>query len=203
VEIAGEHGFELPHEPDSRALEEFLLKEKETDPQRFPDLSLSIIKLIGPGEYITDTSGDTAAPGHFGLATGAYTHSTAPNRRYADLVVHRLLKAAVGGMPVPYNGDELQALAIHCTEKENAAGKVERQVFKSAAAILLESRTGEQFDAIVTGAASKGTWVRLAHPPVEGKLVEDFHGVDVGQRIRVQLIRTDAESGFIDFKKIE
>jgi exoribonuclease-2 len=203
VEIAGERGFELPQEPDSRALEGFLLKEKETDPQRFPDLSLSIIKLIGPGEYVADTSGDTAAPGHFGLAAGAYTHSTAPNRRYADLVVHRLLKAAVGDMPAPYNGDELQALAIDCTEKENAAGKVERQVFKSAAAILLESRIGEQFDAIVTGAASKGTWVRLAHPPVEGKLVEDFHGVDVGQRIRVQLIRTDAESGFIDFKKIE
>lgn len=202
VEIAGEYGFELPQKPDSRALEEFLMKEKGIDPQRFPDLSLSVIKLIGPGEYIADTPGDAAVPGHFGLAVGAYTHTTAPNRRYVDLVVQRLLKAAVGGMPVPYSGGELQALAMDCTEKENAAGKVERQVFKSAAAILLESRIGEEFNAVVTGAAPKGTWVRLAHPPVEGKLVEGFHGVDVGHRIRVQLIHTDVESGFIDFKKV-
>ena len=203
VEIAGEHGFELPQKPDSRALEEFLMKEKGIDPQRFPDLSLSVIKLIGPGEYIADTPGDAAVPGHFGIAVGAYTHCTAPNRRYVDLVVQRLLKAAVGGTPVPYSRDELQALAINCTEKENAGGKVERQVFKSAAAILFESRIGEEFNAIVTGAAPKGTWVRLAQPPVEGKLVEGFHGVDVGHIIRVQLIHTDVESGFIDFKKVE
>jgi len=202
VEIAGEHGLELPQKPDSRALEEFLMKEKGIDPQRFPDLSLSVIKLIGPGEYIADTQGDANVPGHFDLAVGAYTHTTAPNRRYVDLVVQRLLKAAVGGAPVPYSSDELKALAIDCTEKENAAGKVERQVFKSAAAILLESRVGEDFNAIVTGASPKGTWVRLAHPPVEGKLVEGFHGVDVGHRIRVQLIHTDVEAGFIDFKKV-
>ncbi len=202
VEIAGEHGFELPQKPDPRALEEFLVKEKGADPQRFPDLSLSIIKLIGPGEYIAVLPGDTDAPGHFGIAAGAYTHSTAPNRRYVDLVMQRLLKASMGGTPVPYGGDELRALAINCTEKENAANKVERQVFKSAAAILLESRIGEEFNAIVTGAAPKGTWVRLTQPPVEGKLVEGFHGVDVGRRIRVQLIHTDVESGFIDFKKV-
>jgi len=202
VEIAREHGFELPQKPDPVTLEEFLVKEKGTDPQRFPDLSLSIIKLIGPGEYIADTPGDTDAPGHFGLAAAAYTHSTAPNRRYVDLVMQRLLKAAVGGTPVPYSSDELQGLAIDCTEKEHVADKVERQVFKSAAAILLESRIGEEFNAIVTGAAPKGTWVRLTQPPVEGKLVEGFHGVDVGYRIRVQLIHTDVESGFIDFKKV-
>ncbi len=202
VEIAREHGFELPQKPDPVTLEEFLVKEKGTDPQRFPDLSLSIIKLIGPGEYIADTPGDTDAPGHFGLAAAAYTHSTAPNRRYVDLVMQRLLKAAVGGTPVPYSSDELQDLAIDCTEKEHAADKVERQVFKSAAAILLESRIGEEFNAIVTGASPKGTWVRLAHPPVEGKLVDGFHGLDIGHRIRVQLIHTDVESGFIDFKKV-
>jgi exoribonuclease-2 len=202
VEIAREHGFELPQKPDPVTLEEFLVKEKGTDPQRFPDLSLSIIKLIGPGEYIADTPGDTDAPGHFGLAAAAYTHSTAPNRRYVDLVMQRLLKAAVGGTPVPYSSDELQGLAIDCTEKEHVADKVERQVFKSAAAILLESRIGEEFNAIVTGASPKGTWVRLAHPPVEGKLVDGFHGLDIGHRIRVQLIHTDVESGFIDFKKV-
>jgi len=202
VEIAREHGFELPQKPDPVTLEEFLVKEKGTDPQRFPDLSLSIIKLIGPGEYIADTPGDTDAPGHFGLAAAAYTHSTAPNRRYVDLVMQRLLKAAVGGTPVPYSSDELQGLAIDCTEKEHVADKVERQVFKSAAAILLESRIGEEFNALVTGASPKGTWVRLAHPPVEGKLVDGFHGLDIGHRIRVQLIHTDVESGFIDFKKV-
>jgi VacB/RNase II family 3'-5' exoribonuclease len=202
VEIAAERGFRLPQEPDPRALEKFLRQEKGADPQRFPDLSLSIIKLIGPGEYVAALPGDTDAPGHFSLAAGAYTHSTAPNRRYADLVMQRLLKAAVGGTPVPYNNDELRAMAVNCTEKENAANKVERRVFKSAAAILLESRIGEEFNAIVTGAASKGTWVRLTEPPVEGKLVEGFHGVDVGQRIRVRLIHTDVEAGFIDFKKM-
>lgn len=145
--------------------------------------------------------GDTNAPGHFGLAASAYTHSTAPNHRYVDLVMQRLLKAAIGGVPFPYSCDELQALAIDYTEKENAANKVERQVFKSAAAILLESRIGEEFNAIVTGAAPKGTWVRLTQPPVGGKLVEGFHGVDIGHRIRVRLIHTNVESGFIDFKK--
>ena len=174
VEIAQEHGFKLPSHPDSRALEDFLKKEKAADPLRFPDLSLSIIKLMGAGEYIADFPGDTAPPGHFGLAVRDYAHSTAPNRRYPDLITQRLLKAAMAQDPVPYEKEDLEALGKHCTEEEDAANKVERQVKKSAAAILLEPRIGDRFDAIVTGAAPKGTWVRLLHPPIEGKLVHGF-----------------------------
>jgi exoribonuclease-2 len=203
VEIAQEHGFKLPSNPDSRALEDFLMKEKTADPLRFPDLSLSIIKLMGAGEYIADSPGDTAPSGHFGLAVRDYTHSTAPNRRYPDLITQRLLKAAMAQHPVPYEKGDLEALGKHCTEEEDAANKVERQVEKSAAAILLEPRIGDRFDAIVTGAGPKGTWVRLLHPPIEGKLVHGFEGIDVGDRIRVQLIRTDVERGFIDFKRVE
>ena len=202
VDLAGERGFTLPSDPDAKALDEFLMKQKETDPLRFPDLSLSIIKLMGAGEYVAELPGDTASPGHFGLAVRDYTHSTAPNRRYIDLITQRLLKAAIAGKTLPYSNNELEVLAKHCTEGEDAANKVERQVSKSAAAILLESRIGERFDALVTGAASKGTWVRILHPPIEGKLVSYFESVDVGQRIRVQLIRTDVEHGFIDFKRI-
>jgi VacB/RNase II family 3'-5' exoribonuclease len=203
AEIAEEHGFKLSDKPDSRVLEEFLMKEKAADPLRFPDLSLSIIKLMGPGEYVAELPGDTAPPGHFGLAVRDYTHSTAPNRRYPDLITQRLLKAAMAQHPIPYEKDDLEALGKHCTEEEDAAKKVERQVGKSAAAILLESRIGERFDAIVTGAAPKGTWVRLLHPPIEGKLVHGFEGIDVGHRIHVQLIHTDVEWGFIDFKRVE
>jgi VacB/RNase II family 3'-5' exoribonuclease len=202
VEIAGEHGFKLPYTPDSRALEDFLTKEKAADPLRFADLSLSIIKLMGPGEYHAEFPGDTA-PGHFGLAVKDYSHSTAPNRRYPDLITQRLLKTAIAQDPVPYDKGDLEALGKHCTEEEDAAKKVERQVRKSAEALLLESRIGEQFDAIVTGAALKGTWVRLLHPPIEGKLVHGFEGIDVGDRIRVQLIHIDVELGFIDFKRVE
>jgi exoribonuclease-2 len=202
VDLAGEHGFTLPHDPDAKALDEFLVKEKAADPLRFPDLSLSVIKLMGPGEYVAEFPGDVA-PGHFGLAVMDYTHSTAPNRRYPDLITQRLLNAAMSQQPVPYGKDELAALAKHCTEEEDAAKKVERQVGKSAAAMLLQSRIGERFDAIVTGAASKGTWARLLDPPVEGRVVRGFEGLDVGQRIRVQLIRTDVEQGFIDFKRVE
>lgn len=202
VEIAQEHGFKLPTNPDSSVLEEFLMKEKAADPLRFPDLSLSIIKLMGAGEYVAEFPGDAAPPGHFGLAVRDYTHSTAPNRRYPDLITQRLLRAALGQHPVPYEKDDLEALGKHCTEGEDAAKKVERQVEKSAAAILLESRIGERFEAIVTGAAAKGTWVRLLHPPIEGKLAQGFEGVDVGQRIRVQLVHTDVERGFIDFKRV-
>ena len=162
VEIAEEHGFKLPSNPDSSVLEEFLMKEKAADPLRFPDLSLSIIKLMGAGEYVAELPGDTAPPGHFGLAVRDYTHSTAPNRRYPDLITQRLLKAALAQHPVPYEKDDLEALGKHCTEGEDAARKVERLVKKSAAAILLESRIGERFEALVTGAAAKGTWVRLA-----------------------------------------
>ncbi|MGO9139601.1 MAG: RNB domain-containing ribonuclease [Syntrophales bacterium] len=202
VELADEHGFKLPITPDSRVLEEFLTKEKAADPVRFSDLSLSIIKLMGAGEYVAEISGDTISPGHFGLAVRDYTHSTAPNRRYIDLITERLLKAAIEQGSSPYSKNELEALAKHCTEAEDAANKVERQVSKSAAAILLESRIGERFDAIVTGAGPKGTWVRILHPPIEGKLVHDFESVDVGHRIRVQLIHTDVEQGFIDFKRV-
>jgi exoribonuclease-2 len=202
VEIAEEHGFKLPDKPDSRALEEFLMKEKTADPLRFPDLSLSMIKLMGAGEYVTELPGDTAPPGHFGLAVRNYTHFTAPNRRYPDLITQRLLKAAMAQHPIPYEKDDLEALAKHCTEEEDAANKVERQVGKSAEAMLLQSRIGDRFDAIVTGAAPKGTWVRLLHPPIEGRLVHGFEGIDVGHRIHVQLIHTDVERGFIDFKRV-
>jgi VacB/RNase II family 3'-5' exoribonuclease len=203
VEIAAEHGFDLPDKPDSKALEEFLVKEKTADPLRFPDLSLSIIKLIGAGEYVAEFPGETAPPGHFGLAVRDYAHSTAPNRRYPDLITQRLLKAAMDQQPVPYKNDDLEELGRHCTKEEDAAKKVERQVGKSAAAMLLESRIGERFDAIVTGAASKGTWVRLLNPPIEGRLVHGFAGVDVGHKIRVQLLYTDVERGFIDFKRVK
>ena len=201
VALAGERGFTLPHDPAAAALEEFLTKEKAADPLRFSDLSLSVIKLMGPGEYVAELPGETA-PGHFGLAVADYAHSTAPNRRYPDLITQRLLKAAMDQHPAPYKNEDLEALGKHCTEQENAAKKVERQVGKSAAAMLLEARIGERFDAIVTGAAPKGTWARLLDPPVEGRLVHGFEGVDVGQRIRVQLIHTDVEQGFIDFKRV-
>ncbi|HSQ16590.1 MAG TPA: RNB domain-containing ribonuclease, partial [Anaerolineales bacterium] len=201
VAIANEHASKLPGEPDSKALEEFLVKEKAADPMRFPDLSLAVIKLLGNGEYIAE-SPDGNAPGHFGLAVKDYGHSTAPNRRYPDLITQRLLKAAMEGQPVPYKIEELDVLAAHCTAAEDAANKVERQVEKSSAALLLEARIGEQFDAIVTGASEKGTWVRLLSLPVEGKLVQGFDGIDVGDRVQVQLIDTNVERGFIDFKKV-
>ena len=201
VEIAGEHKFGLPSYPDSRELEEFLVKEKTEDPLRFPDLSLSVIKLLGAGEYVAELP-DGNVPGHFGLAVKDYAHSTAPNRRYPDLLTHRLLKAAIDQRSVPYRKDELDLLAAHCTAAEDAANKVERQVGKSAAALLLESRIGEKFDAIVTGASEKGTWIRLLTMPVEGKLVGGFEGLDVGHRLSVQLTALDVQRGFIDFRRI-
>ena len=201
VAIASDHKFDLPPEPDSKALEQFLVAQKAADPLRFPDLSLSIIKLLGSGEYVAEPP-EGNVPGHFGLAVKDYAHSTAPNRRYPDLLTQRLVKAALGGSAVPYNIRDLDLLAAHCTQAEDAANKVERQVGKSAAALLLENRIGEQFDAIVTGASDKGTWVRLLSQPVEGKLVFGYDGVDVGDRLRVQLIETDVEAGYIDFKKV-
>ena len=156
---------------------------------------------MGAGEYAVELPGE-GATGHFGLAVRDYAHATAPNRRYPDLITQRLLKAALAGRSQPYQNDELEALAKHCTEEEDAAKKVERQVGKSAAAMLLESRIGERFDALVTGASDKGTWVRLLQPPVEGRLVSGFQGLDVGHRLRVQLTRTDVERGYIDFKKV-
>jgi VacB/RNase II family 3'-5' exoribonuclease len=201
VEIAGDHGFKLPDNPDSKALEGFLIKEKADDPLRFPDLSISVIKLLGAGEYVAELPGEDA-PGHFGLAVRDYAHSTAPNRRFTDLITQRLLKAAIANGPLPYSHDELDVLAQHCTEKEDAAKKVERQVGKSAAALLLESRIGEEFDSIVTGASSKGTWVRLLKMPVEGRLAHGFDGIDVGDRIRVELMSVDVERGYIDFRNV-
>jgi VacB/RNase II family 3'-5' exoribonuclease len=201
IEIAAERGSTLPKEPDAKTLEQFLVSAKAADPLRFPDLSLSVIKLLGAGEYVVELPGGSV-PGHFGLAVKDYAHSTAPNRRYPDLITQRLLKAAVAGRSRPYENDELEALAKHCTQAEDAAKKVERQVIKSAAAILLKSRIGEQFDAIVTGAADKGTWVRLLHTPIEGRLASGFEGMDVGHRLRVQLVRTDVERGYIDFKRV-
>jgi exoribonuclease-2 len=202
VEIAAHQGVKLPDEPDSKALEAFLIRAKAADPQRFPDLSLSVIKLLGAGEYVAEAPGDTA-PGHFGLAVADYTHSTAPNRRYPDIITQRQLKAALAQQAAPYDRDVLGKLAEHCTRQEDAAKKVERQVGKSAAAMLLESSIGQRFDALVTGAADKGTWVRLLTPAVEGKLVQGREGCDVGQRVRVELIRTDVEQGFIDFKRVD
>ncbi len=201
VEIAAEAGFMLPAAPDPRGLEQFLVKQKNAEPLGFPDLSLSIIKLLGPGQYIAEFPGGTEE-GHFGLAVKDYSHSTAPNRRYPDLITQRLLKAAIARNSVPYDKKELTWLAQHCTEEEDAVKKVERRVEKSAAAMLVESRIGQQFDGIVTGAAVKGTWVRLFHPPIEGRLIQGFEGVDVGHRIRVQLVHTDVEKGFIDFRRV-
>lgn len=201
VEMAAQHNSQLPVEPDSKALANFLAARKAADPLRFPDLSLSVIKLLGPGEYVVEFPEETA-PGHFGLAVKDYTHSTAPNRRFPDLATQRILKAALDLSPMPYSRDDLIELARHCTEKENDANKVERLVAKSAAAMLLSSRIGDKFDAMCTGSADKGTWVRIFHPPVEGRLLYGHEGIDVGDRLRVQLIHTDIEKGYIDFKKI-
>lgn len=198
VDVAAELGESLPSLPDPVALEAFLIRRRAAAPEKFAELSLSIIKLIGGGEYAVDVPG-AEAPGHFGLALKDYTHSTAPNRRFPDLVTQRLLKAALAGRPAPYSIAELSALAAHCTAREDAASKVERRVLKSAAALLLCERIGEQFDAIVTGAASKGTWVRIDYPPIEGRLGSGFIGLDVGTRLRVQLQSIDVERGHIDF----
>jgi exoribonuclease-2 len=200
VEIAAQHAYKLPSQPDSKSLEGFLAARKASDPLRFPDLSLAVIKLLGPGEYVVEAA-ETSPPGHFGLAVKDYTHSTAPNRRFPDLITQRVLKAAMDGARAPYSRDELEELARHCTQKENDANKVERLVAKSAAAMLLYSRIGERFDAICTGAAQKGTWVRIFDPPIEGRLIDGFEGVDVGQRLKVQLVHTDVQKGYIDFKK--
>lgn len=193
-------GEPLPAVPDSKALEAFLLKMKEKDPIRFPDLSLSVIKLMGSGEYVAEAPGEEAI-GHFGLAVQDYSHSTAPNRRYPDVITQRLLKNALKGEKPPYTKAELDSLASQCTNKEDIVNRVERSVRKSAAAMLLENKINQHFDAIVTGASEKGTWVRVLGPPVEGKLVQGFMGVDVGDRIGVKLVHVDAERGFIDFAR--
>jgi VacB/RNase II family 3'-5' exoribonuclease len=196
---AGEH---LPGVPEAAALEAFLARQQQADPSRFPDLSLSVIKLLGSGEYVADVPGQQTE-GHFALAVTAYTHSTAPNRRFPDLVTQRLVKAAMMGDPVPYGIDELRVLARHCTEQEDNAKKVERQVQKSAAALLLEHRVGERFEGMITGASEKGTWVRIGRPCVEGRVVRGFQGLDVGDRVSVELVGTNVEQGFIDFASVD
>ena len=201
VELAAEHKAVLPQQPDGVALEKFLLAAKTADPATFPELSLCVIKLMGAGEYVLELPGGDVA-GHFGLAVKDYSHSTAPNRRFPDVITQRLLVAALAGLPPPYSNDELAALAKHCTEQEDAAKKVERQVGKSAAAMLLSTSIGKKFDAIVTGASGKGTWVRISRPPVEGKLDHASAKLQVGDRLRVQLVSTDVERGFIDFKSL-
>jgi exoribonuclease-2 len=198
VETAAELGYELPQEPDSRALAKFLSERRKADPERFPDLSLTVVKLMGAGEYTLDLPGQDT-PGHFGLAVRDYAHSTAPNRRFPDLVIQRLLKAAMKGKKTPYNADELRYLAEHCTKQEDAADKVERQVRKSASALIVCKRVGDYFDGIVTGASPKGTWARVFRPPVEGKVVANWDGLDVGDKVRLKLVGVDIPKGFIDF----
>ena len=201
VELASEHGFSLPPVADSKSLSEYLTFFKQKDPVHFTDMSLSVLKLLGSGEYILEKPGDSEE-GHFGLAVKDYTHSTAPNRRFPDLVTQRLLKSAISGKPVPYQTEQLQQIASHCTLKEDDVKKVERQVEKSANAILMESRIGEEFDAIVSGASPKGTWIRLFNPHVEGKLVKGFRGLKVGQKLKARLIEINVEQGFIDFELV-
>lgn len=199
--IAGQFGVKLPDTPDQRALCNFLEQRKAEDPIHFPDLSLSIVKLLGPGEYVAEPPG-AAHNGHFGLAVDDYTHSTAPNRRYADLVTQRLLKAVVANLSTPYSEAELSQIAAHCTERADAARKVERLMRKIIAANLLGKRIGEIFDAIVTGALPKGTYVRLLKFPAEGRVTRNAQGIDVGDKVRVRLISVEVDKGFIDFEKI-
>jgi VacB/RNase II family 3'-5' exoribonuclease len=199
VELAQQHGATLPPDPDAHALQQFLKAQRASAPDGFADLSLSVIKLLGRGEYLAE--GAAQASGHFALAAGNYTHSTAPNRRFPDLVTQRLLKSAIAGAATPYSVSELSVLAEHCTKQEDAANKVERLTKKAAAALWLGGRIGERFDAVVTGAGPKGTWVRLARTPVEGRLEQGAQGLDVGDRVRVRLIGTDPPRGFIDFAR--
>jgi exoribonuclease-2 len=200
VQLALTFGYHLSPQPDASALDAFLKARSGADAERFPDLSLAVVKLLGSGEYALELPGQEAE-GHFALAVHDYTHSTAPNRRFPDLITQRLLKAAISANPTPYTNAELAALASHCTTQEDNAKKVERQVRKSAAALLLLSRIGQQFDGIITGASEKGTWVRVSGPTAEGKVVRGFEGLDVGDQVHVKLVHTDVERGFIDFAK--
>ncbi len=200
VELAKRLNETLPALPEAAALEAFLCKRRKADPDTFPDLSLAVVKLMGRGEYVVELPGGTS-PGHFGLAVHDYTHSTAPNRRFPDLITQRLLKSALANRRAPYGPDALETLARHCTDQEDKANKVERQVRKSAAALLLEPRVGERFEGMVTAVSQKGTWVRILRPPVEGKLVEGFEGLDVGEKVTVELVETDVERGFIDLAR--
>lgn len=199
VQVATAQGEQLPAQPDSKALNDFLLKRKAADPDHFADLSLAVIKLIGPGEYVLERPGDPEQ-GHFGLAVQDYTHSTAPNRRFADIVTQRLIKAMLSGSAAPYSDGELEAIASNCTVKEDAARKVEREMSKRLAAVAMSHRIGDTFEAIVTGVTPRGTFVRVLQPHIEGLLVQG-QGVDVGDRLQVKLTRTDVQRGYIDFAK--
>ncbi len=200
VRLAAAQGEKLPAQADSKALNDFLLKRKAADPDHFADLSLAVIKLIGPGEYVLERPGDPEQ-GHFGLAVQDYTHSTAPNRRFADIVTQRLIKALLDGKPGPYSDDELAAIAANCTEKGDAARKVEREMSKRLAAVAMSHRVGETFDAIVTGVTPKGTFARVLQPHIEGLLAQGAQGLHVGDRVRARLTRTDAQRGYIDFAR--
>jgi exoribonuclease R len=201
VDLAERCGEKLPGDPDSGALNAFLQKRKKVDPVHYADLSLAVVKLMGPGEYVLQRAGG-APQGHFALAARDYTHSTAPNRRFADTVTQRLIKSVIGKTPPPYSDSQLSAIATNCTLKEDAARKVERSVRKIAAAMLFSNRIGEHFKAIVTGNNASGTFVRLVGPPVEGMLVRGQKGVDVGDEIDVQLLSTNVKKGFIDFGRV-
>lgn len=201
IEIAKEYGTNLPTDPDAIALDNFLKQRNLLDPIHFPDLSLTVIKLLGKGEYVVEYPDDLPI-GHFSLAVKDYTHSTAPNRRFPDLITQRLIKATLANLPSPYTNGELEKLAQQCTEKEDEAEKVERKMKKSAACMLLSSKINQEFDALVTGASSKGTWVRVLAPPVDGKLIQGFKHIAVGDKVRVKLIHVDILKGFIDFIRI-
>jgi VacB/RNase II family 3'-5' exoribonuclease len=197
VDLASQHGTRLPPEPDAMALQQFLKGQRAAAPDDFGDLSLSVIKLLGRGEYVAERADQPSR--HFALAAASYTHSTAPNRRFPDLITQRLLKAAIARKPAPYELPELMTLAAHCTRQEDAATKVERLTKKAAAALWLSDRIGQTFDAVVTGAGPKGTWIRLTRLPVEGRLDGGFEGLDVGDRLSARLVSTDPQRGFIDF----
>jgi exoribonuclease-2 len=201
VELAEGLGTKLPAEPDSKALNEFLLAQKKKDPDHFPDLSLAVIKLLGPGEYVLMKPSDPPI-GHFGLAVQDYTHSTAPNRRFPDMVAQRILKALVQKSAQPYSEGDLNAIAQRCTEMENSARKVEREMSKRIAAVVLHPRIGQNFRGVVTGVNEHGTFVRAFEPHVEGMLVHGGHGWDVGDRVTVKLVATDPQRGFIDFAAV-
>ena len=199
VELVGRYGTTLPAVPDSGALNAFLQKQQAADAVRYPDLSLAIIKLMGPGEYVLAKGDEEEAQGHFGLATQDYAHSTAPNRRFADLVTQRVVKAWLAGEAAPYSDDELAAIAAHCNERESAARKVERAMVKRVAAVALAGSVGKTFHGVITGASDKGTYVRVFDPPVEGKIVKGANGLDVGDTVDVTLLHTDPQHAFIDF----
>ena len=197
-EVAADLGEDLPEQPDAQALAGFLDKRRAADPEHFPDLSLSIVKLIGAGEYVVQRPGEDG-DGHFGLGVRDYAHSTAPNRRYPDIVVQRLVKAAIDGETAPYSEDELNAIAEQCNEQERAARKVERKMRKIVAATVMQNRVGQDFDAIVTGKTASGTFARILRPPVDGRIVKGEEDVRVGQKIEVKLLSADPRNGFIDF----